>query len=125
DGLVAGIVLGLDTDDGRLDSEVDVLGYPRDPGLGKLSLQRQRVGENGVVGAVAGQAVRQRRIEKLSLKEQPPGRGALAVIDLYPGRQREPAIDPLLGGVVHQLVEEAADLANVASRFRNPFLAGI
>ena len=125
DGLVAGIILGLDPDDGRLDPQVDVLGYQRDAGLREFSLQRQRVGEDGVVRAVTGQAVGQRGIEKLGLKEQPPGRRAFAVIDLHAGGQREPAVDLLLGGVAHQLVEKAADLTDVAGRLRHAFLAGV
>ena len=63
---------------------------------GEFLLQRQRVGENGVIGAVPGQAVRQHGFEQLRLKEQPAAGRTLAVIDRHRGRQREPAIDLLL-----------------------------
>ena len=39
---------------------LDGLGDQRDAGLREFSLQRQRVGEDGVVGAVARQAGRER-----------------------------------------------------------------
>ena len=98
DGLVARVVLGVHPDDGRLDAQIDVLGHQRDASVGEFLLQRQRVGENGVVGAVAGEAVRERGLEELRLEEQPPCGRALAVIDRHRGRQREPAVDLLLGG---------------------------
>ncbi len=125
DGLVAGIILGLHADDRRLDAQIDVLRNQGDPRGGKLLLQRQGIGQDGVVGAMPGQAVRQHRLQQLSLKEQSAAGRTFAVIDRHRGRQRESAIDLFLGGVAHQLVEEAADLAHVAGRFRQAFLARV
>ncbi len=58
DGLVVVIVLGVDADDRRLDAQVDVLGHQRDARFGMFLLQGQRLTEDGVVGAVPGQACR-------------------------------------------------------------------
>ena len=125
DGLVARVVLGLHADDRRLDPQIDVLGHQRDPGGREFLLQRQGVGENGVVRPMAGQAVRQHRFELLRLKEQPAGGRALAVVDRHRGRQREPRSICFLVASLHQLVEEAADLAHVAGRFGQALLAGV
>ena len=125
DGLVARVVLGVHADDRRLDAQIDVLGHQRDPGVGEFLLQRERVGEKGVVGAVARDAFRQRGFEQLRLEKQPSRGRALAVIHRHRGRQRETAVDLLLGGALHQLVEKAADLAHVAGRLRDAFLARI
>ena len=47
------------------------------------------------------------------------------MIDRHRGRQREPAVDLLLAGALHQLVEKAAHLAHVARRLRQSLLAGV
>ena len=51
---VAVVVLGVHADDRGLDAQVDVLGHQRDARFGVLRLQRQRLREDGVVGAVPG-----------------------------------------------------------------------
>ena len=53
DGLVAVVVLGVHADDRGLDAQVDVLGHQRDARFVVQRLQRQRLREDGVVGAVA------------------------------------------------------------------------
>ena len=125
DGLVARIVLGLHAEDRGLDPQIDVLRYQRDACGAEFLLQCQRVGQDRVVRAVPGQAVRQHGFQQLGLKEQAAARRALAVIDRHRGRQRQAAIDLLLGGALHQLVEKAADLAHVARRLRQTFLARV
>jgi hypothetical protein len=76
DRLVARIILGFDADDRRLDPQVDVLGHQRDSRRGKNSLQCERIGQDRVVGAMAGQTSRQHGFEQLRLKEQRPPGGA-------------------------------------------------
>ena len=119
DRLVAVVVLGVHAEDRRLDAQVDVLRHQRDARLGLLRLQRERVREDGVVGAVPGQRVGQAGGELARLEEQPAGRRRfLPPLRVLRGRQLEAAIDLLLGGVRHQLVEEAAHLAHVARALR-------
>ena len=125
DGLVAGIILRVHADDRRLDAQIDVLRHQRHPGAGEFLLQRQSIGENGVVGPVPRQARRQHRFEQLRLEEQPTAGRTLAVIDRHRGRQRESAIDLLLRRIAHQLVEEAAHLAHVAGRLRQALFPGV
>ena len=50
----------------------------------------------------------------LRLEEQPPARGLADVIARRARGQREAAVDLLLAGAAHQVVEEAAHLAHVA-----------
>ena len=72
-----------------------------------------------------GQALRQRARQLARLEEQPPGGGLLAVVAGVAARQRQPAVDLLLGRVAHHVVEEAAHLAHVARGFRQPLLVGV
>ncbi len=82
--------------------------------------------EDRVVGAVAGQRVRQagRRVCRV-WKNSRPRRRLLAAVHGLRGRQLEAAVDLLLGRARHQLVEEAADLADVARRLGHALLAGV
>ncbi len=126
DGLVAGIVLRLHAEDCGLDSQVDVLRHQSDSRGAKFLLQSQGVGQDGIVRPMPREAVRQHGLQQLRLKEQAPARRALAVIDGNGGGQRKPAVDLILRGALHQLIEgKAADLANVARRLRQAFLAGV
>ena len=125
DRAVVEVVLRVDAEDRRLDAQVDVLGHQRDAHRRHLHLQRQRVAEQRVVDALAGQRVRQPGRQAAGLEEEPAGGRLLAVIAGAPGRQLEAAVDLVLGGVRHQLVEEAADLAHVARRFGQALLAGV
>ena len=82
--LVVVVVLGLEADDCRLDAQVDVFGYQRYTARIAFG-QRQRRGEDGVVGRILGNEVVAARFEWLGLQEQ-PAEGAVAVAD---GRQLE------------------------------------
>ena len=125
DGLVARVVLGVNADDSGLDAQVDVFGHQRDASIGEFLLQRERVGEQDVVGAVAGDSFRQCGFEQLGLEKEASRGRALAMVHRHGGRQGETAVDLLLGGALHQLVEKAADLAHVAGCFGHAFLARV
>ena len=125
DRLVARVILGLHTEDRRLDPQIDVFRNQRDSGGAKFLLQRQRIGQDRIVRAVPGQAVGKHGLHQLSLKKQAAARRALAVIDRHRGRQGETSIDLLLTRAFHQLVEKAADLANVARRFGEAFFSRV
>ena len=71
--LVIEIVFRVDTEDCRLDAQVDVFGHQRDMAIGLLDLQGQRVGEDGVVGNRPGQIVRQYIAHRPGLEKQPAG----------------------------------------------------
>jgi hypothetical protein len=125
DGLVARIILGMHAQNCRFDAQVDVFRDQGDARVAELLLQCQGIGEDGIVGAMPGQTVRQHRLEQLRLKKQSAARRPLAVIDGDGRRQGQAAIDLFLAGPLHQFIEEAAHLAHVAGRFRQPFLAGV
>ena len=126
DGLVAVVVLGVHADDRRLDAQVDVLRHQRHARLRVLALQRERVREDRVVGAVAGQRVRQAG-RRAAGSGRTAGRvgGFLPPFSALGRRQLEAAVDLLLGRVRHQLVEEAAHLAHVARGLGHALLAGV
>ena len=75
DRLVAVVVLGVHADDRGLDAQVDVLRHERDARVGVQRLQRQRLREDHVVGAMPRKIVRQRRVELAGLEEEPAGLG--------------------------------------------------
>ncbi len=75
--------------------------------LRKFLLQCQGIGENGIVGAVPRQTVRQHRFEQLSLKEQPAARRPLAMIDGDGRRQGQSAVDLFLGGALASVRRES------------------
>ena len=119
----------MHAEDRRLDAQVDVLGHQRDLGVGVRALERQRLAEDRVVRAIARQ-LRERRVHRLRLEEQPPGRLRLgAAVGADGGRrrarQRQAAIDVGLGRALHQLVEEATDLAHVARGLGQSLLPGV
>jgi len=72
---VAGIVLGVNADDRSLDTEIDVLRDECDLRLGPLELQRQGVGEDGIVRTVSREGVRQRALASSRWPSVRPGTG--------------------------------------------------
>ena len=79
--LVVVVVLGVDPDHRRLDTQVDVLRYQGDmPGWCHLRQGEGRA-EDVVVGRVAGQCVRQLRRLQLGLEEQVAAVGVIVAVD--------------------------------------------
>src|ERR1700734_2887958 len=92
----------------RLDAQVDVLGDENDTRILLLTLQGERLCEDGVVTALARQSRRQLALELARLEKQSPRRGLLAVIVGVATGQLQAAVDLLLGGITNQVIEEAA-----------------
>ena len=127
DRLVAVVVLGVDAEHRRLDAQVDVLGHQRDARFVVQRLQRERL-RRGSRCPRRGPAVSGSARGELARLEEQRGRDGRACLPWLAGElggQRQARVDLLLGGVAHQLVEEAADLAHVARRFRQALLVRV
>ena len=72
-------------------------------------------------GRLSGRALVSWRVWKNSRPEE----GFLPWLPRVAARQRQPAVDLLLAGIAHHVVEEAAHLAHVARGFRQALLVGI
>ncbi len=93
---------------------------------GNSLLQRQRVGEDVIVGADGRASVSGRPESSWRVwKNRRPLHGFLPWLPALGRRQLQAVVDLLLGGRVHQLIEEAAHLAHVARRLRQALLARV
>ena len=125
DGLVAVIILGVHTNDGRLDTQVDVFGYQRDARASVQRLQSERLRQDFVVIALTGQVRRQVRCELPRLKKQTPQRRFLALVAVGVGGQCQTGIDLIGLHIAHQIIEKTADLPRIARGFRQAFFIGV
>ena len=122
--LVAVVVLGGDAEHVRLDPQVDVLGHQDDGGVLALGLQGPRGGQDGIVEAAARQALGQAVRVGAGLEEQAAAGGGRGARVLRRG-QLDAVLDPVPVGAVHELVEEAARLADVARDLRDALLGPV
>ncbi len=123
--LVAVVILGVNANNRRLDAQVDVFRNENDARVGFFVLQRQRLRQDGVVVALARKTFRQRDRHLSRLEEQAAGGGLLAMIARVLAGQLQPPVDLLLGGIVDQLIEKAADLTHAARGFGKSFLVSV
>src|SRR5450631_473690 len=87
-----------------------------------LGDERERLREDRVVDALAGQTVGQNALQLTRLEEEATACLLLAVIARIGAWQRQPFVDALLGRAANHVIEEAADLAHVARGLGKTFL---
>src|SRR5450631_3120720 len=87
-----------------------------------LGDERQRLREDRVVDALAGQTVRQYALQLARLEEEATACLLLAVIARIGAWQRQTRVDALLGRAANHVIEKAADLAHVARGLGKTFL---
>ncbi|MNU87554.1 hypothetical protein D3C71_773380 [compost metagenome] len=115
------VVFRDDAGDGRLDPQVDVLGDEHHWNFRRFFLQRQDRAEDGVVRDDLAKALA--RVEMAGLETQQAHALLAAQLQALRPLQRNALGQVVQARSLHQLVEEAADLARIAARFGRALLA--
>ncbi len=116
--LVAVVVLRVHAHHGGFDPQVDVLGDEDDAAAALVVLERESLGKDRIVGALARQPLRQGVGMLARLKVQSAGGRLLAVVARVAARQLQAAVDLFFRDTAHHLIEKATHLAHIACRLR-------